>query len=89
MRRKGDDSMTAIQQQAIQLIYQLPDDKIKAIITLAVDELRLMEFQKQEQITKKQNAFARLEQLSFELPDNFDADAELASTLAEKYGTAD
>ena len=44
--------MTAIQQQAIQLIYQLPDDKIKAIITLAVDELRLMEFQKQEQITK-------------------------------------
>ena len=81
--------MTAIQQQAVQLIYQLPDEKIKAIITLAVDELRLMDFQEQEQITKKQSAFARLEQLHFDLPDGFDTGAELASALEEKYGTTD
>ena len=81
--------MTAIQQQAVQLIYQLPDEKIKAIITLAVDELRLMDFQEQEQITKKQSAFARLEQLHFDLPDGFDTNAELMSALEEKYGTTD
>lgn len=77
--------MTAIQQQAVQLIYQLPDEKIKAIITLAIDELRLMDFQKQEQNLKKKNAFARLEQLHLDLPDDFDADTELASALEEKY----
>ena len=65
MKRKGDDSMTAIQQQAIQLIYQLPDDKIKAIITLAVDELRLMEFQKQEQITKKAKCLCQTGAIEF------------------------
>lgn len=82
-------NMTAIQQQAVQLIYQLPDEKIKAIITLALDELHLMEFKKQEQTAKKKNAFARLEQLNLGLPEGFDADAELASALEEKYGTAD
>lgn len=81
--------MTAIQQQAVQLIYQLPDDKVRAIITLAVDELHLTELRKQEQLTKKKAAFARLEQLDLGLPEDFDAEAELASAWEEKYGTAD
>lgn len=81
--------MTAIQQQAVQLIYQLPDEKIKAIITLALDELHLMEFKNQEQTAKKKNAFAKLEQLNLGLPEGFDADAELANALEEKYGTVD
>lgn len=86
---KGDDSMTAIQQQAVQLIYQLPDDKIRAIITLAVDELSLIELRKQKELSEKKNAFARLEALNLVFPDNFDADAELSGALEEKYGIAD
>lgn len=81
--------MTAIQQQAIQLIYQLPDEKIKAIITLAIDELRLMEFIQNEAQIKKEKAFARLEQIHLALPDSFDADEELANALEEKYGITD
>lgn len=81
--------MTAIQQQAVQLIYQLPDDKIRAIITLAVDELSLIELRKQKELSEKKNAFARLEALNLVFPDNFDADAELSGALEEKYGIAD
>ena len=38
--------MTVIQEQAIQLIQQLPDDKIQAIITLATDEIHLLQLKK-------------------------------------------
>lgn len=86
---KGDDVMTAIQQQAMQLIQQLPDDKIRAIITLAADELHLMELKKQEQTAKKKNAFDSLERIDLVLPEDFDAEKELRSALEEKYGTPD
>lgn len=47
----------------MQLIQQLPGDKIRAIITLAADELHLMELKKQKQAAKKKNAFEKLEKL--------------------------
>ena len=78
--------MTAIQQQAMQLIQQLPDDKVKAIITLAADEIHLMELKKQEHIAKKTNAFETLEKLDLVLPEEFDADKEYRSALEAKYG---
>lgn len=53
--------MTAIQQQAIQLIQRLPDAKIQAIITLATDELSLISYQQRsESSQKKETAFSRL-----------------------------
>ncbi len=81
--------MTAIQQQAMQLIQQLPDDKIRAIITLAADEIHLMELKKQEQAQKKKNALDTLEKLDLVFPENFDADKELTSALEAKYGIVD
>lgn len=78
--------MTLIQEQAIQLIRQLPDEKIRAIITLAADEVRLMELKKQEHISAKKKAFDELESLDLNFPEDFDADAELSTALEEKYG---
>lgn len=81
--------MTAIQQQAIHLIQQLPDDKIMAIITLATDEINLMELKRRERVAEKEKAFDTLEKLELVLPDNFDADKELALALEKKYGNFD
>ena len=80
--------MTAIQEQAIQLIQQLPDEKIQAIITLAADELSLIALKRQI-VLKKKNAFARLEALDLQLPSDFKADKELKQAMEEKYGIAD
>lgn len=80
--------MTALQEQAIQLIQQLPDEKIQAIITLAADELSLIAFKRQV-VLKKKNAFARLEALDLQLPSDFKADEELKQAMEEKYGIAD
>ena len=79
--------MTAIQEQAIQLIQQLPDEKIQAIITLAADELSLIALKRQI-VLKKKNAFARLEALDLQLPSDFKADEELKQAMEEKYGIA-
>ena len=80
--------MTALQEQTIQLIQQLPDEKIQAIITLAADELSLIAFKRQV-VLKKKNAFARLEALDLQLPSDFKADEELKQAMEEKYGIAD
>ena len=63
--------MTIIQEQAIQLIQQLPDDKIQAIITLATDEIKLMRLEKSEKLSKKKKAIRMLENLNLKLPDDF------------------
>lgn len=78
--------MTIIQEQAIQLIRQLPDEKIQAIITLASDEVKLMELKKHEHISNKKKAFAKLESLDLKFPKDFDVDAELSAALEGKYG---
>ncbi len=78
--------MTIIQEQAIQLIQQLPDDKIQAIITLATDEIKLMRLEKSEKLSKKKKAIRMLENLNLKLPDDFNADYELEKALEEKYG---
>ena len=81
--------MTIMQEQAIHLIQQLPDDKIQAIITLATDEISLMKFNSIRRTDKKKAALAALEKLNLNLPADFDADNELAAALEEKYGTVD
>ncbi len=79
--------MTFIQEQAIELIQQLPDDKIQAFITLASDEIKLMEFRKLEQASQKKKAFEKLETINLDLPADFNADAELEAAMEAKYGT--
>lgn len=81
--------MTLIQEQAIQLIRQLPDEKIRAIITLAADEVRLQELKMQERVSNKKKAFAKLESLEINFPEDFDADTELKTALEDKYGRID
>ena len=78
--------MTLIQEQAIQLIQQLPDEKIQAIITLASDEIKLMRLTQQGYVSQKKQAFAALENLQLDLPKDFDADSELRAALEDKYG---
>ena len=41
----------------------------------------------QEQVSKKKQAFEKLESLHLDLPDDFDADAELVAAMEAKYGT--
>lgn len=84
----GDDIMTAIQQQAIQLIRQLPDEKIQAIITLATDEISLLSFRQKAASNNKKSALDRLEKIELNLPSDFDADKELEQAIGEKYGFA-
>ena len=72
----------------MELIQQLPDDKIQAIITLATDEIKLMRLSEMQKYEKKKAAFSALEKLYLSLPDDFDADRELADALEGKYGSA-
>ena len=81
--------MTFIQEQAIQLIQKLPDEKIQAIITLASDEVRLMDLKKQEDISRKKEAFEKLEKILPVFPKDFAPEAELQAALEEKYGRID
>lgn len=81
--------MSIIQQQAIELIRQLPDDKVQAIITLAADEIKLMHLSDAEKLYRKKAAFSDLEGLRLDLPSGFDADSEYAAALGEKYGIVD
>lgn len=81
--------MTLIQEQAIRLIQQLPDEKIQAFITLAADEVKLTELIEQEHLSRKKKAFAELEKLHLDIPKDFDADAELHAAMEAKYGRID
>lgn len=80
--------MTLMQEQAMELLQQLPDDKIQAIITLATDEIKLMQYGEMQHIEKKKAAFAALDGLNLQLPVDFDPAKELADALEEKYDPA-
>ena len=80
--------MTAIQKQAIQLIQQLPDEKIQAIITLASDEINLINLQNTETSIRKKKALQRLDDLNLIFPDGFNEDEELEQAMEDKYGIA-
>lgn len=77
--------MTAIQEQAIEIIKQLPDYKVEALLMLASDELELKKLRQQ----RKKEALNRLLSRKIELPADFDPDKELMEALEEKYGPVD
>lgn len=53
--------MTTIQERAIQMIKNMPDDKIKALIALAEDEFTSLSYKQKSGIRDKREAFARPE----------------------------
>ena len=78
--------MTAIQEQAIEIIKQLPDYKVEALITLFSD-VGLPAVSDDKTLTKKKEALKRLQQADFVFSPDFDPDKELAEALEEKYGS--
>lgn len=77
--------MTVIQEQAIKLIEQLPDEKIMAIITLASDELTLARLKNNDRVSAKKEALNRLRQSDYVFPSDFDPETERAEAMREKY----
>ena len=73
--------MTAIRQEAIELLERVPEDKLGFIIQI----IRGMNGLYTDTDTERKEALARLEQLRRKgtVPDD---DAELASYREEKYG---
>ena|GEM_PF-2472668 len=76
--------MTTIQERAIQMIKNMPDDKIKALIALAEDEFTSLSYKQKSGIRDKREAFARLEKINLNIPADFDADSELSKGIAKK-----
>ena len=77
--------MSAIQEKAIEIIKQLPDYKVEALLVLASDELELKKLRQQ----KKQEALHNILTRKAELPEDFEPDKELMEALEEKYGPID
>ena len=81
--------MTTIQERAIQMIMNMPDDKVKALIALAEYEFTSFSYKQKSEIRDKRKAFASLEIINLNIPADFDADSELSQALVEKYGIDD
>lgn len=73
--------MTAIRQEAIELLERVPEDKLRFIIQI----IQGMNGLYTDTNTERQEALARLEQLRRK-GTVIDDDAELASYREEKYG---
>jgi hypothetical protein len=81
--------MTNIQEQAVNLIQQLPDSRLQAIIRLAESEIKQLHSDNDEIYEKKKRAFLVLNSIDLDLPENFDPDKEFAEGMEEKYGPLD
>lgn len=88
--------MTALQEQAVQMIHEMSDDNVSFLIEVIhrlmphntqVDEMKSFTSEKD----KKREAFKELDaaraQIKMYLPDDFDPDKELAEARAERYGS--
>ena len=81
--------MTNIQEQAVNLIQQLPDSRLQAIIRLAESEIKQLHSDNDEIYEKKKRAFLVLNSIGLDLPEDFDPDKEFAEAMEEKYGPLD
>ena len=88
--------MTALQEQAVQMINGMSDDNVSFLIEVIhrlmpqdthVDEAQSPTYDKD----KKMQAFKELDaartQIKMYLPDDFDPDKELEEARAERYGS--
>lgn len=86
--------MTALKQEAIQLVEQMPEEQMPYIIryinTLKSNHLNTGQFpNRDDALTPKMKAFLELEQMLVPVGGELDYEKELAEARQEKYGHID
>ena len=80
--------MTLMQEQAMNLIKRMPDEKIYYLINL-LDGLVEMPSVDENELTASQKAYENLQKFRRRGTADIDYKAELYSALEEKYGSVD
>lgn len=82
--------MTALKQEAIHLVEQMPEEQMPHIIqyisALKDKTLREKAFEEEAAITPKMKAFLELEKMLVPISEDLDYEKELAEARDEKYG---
>lgn len=81
--------MTMLQEQAIEMIKQLSDDKIYYIVSILEGIEGLYSVRGSQEKAKAQKAYQELQQYRKSSPVERDYKAELAEALEEKYARID
>lgn len=77
--------MTRIKEKAVEMIQRMPDDNMFYVINI-LQNLEEMTANKDTDREQAMKAFQDLLKFSGRLPEDFDADKELAAVKEEKYG---
>ena len=77
--------MTMLQEQAINIIKKLPDDKIYHVINILEGIERLFPMKDESELEKSQKAYQELQRYRKSSPIERDYKKELAEALEEKY----
>ncbi len=77
--------MTRIKEKAVEMIQRMPDDNMFYVINI-LQNLEEMTANKDTDREQAMKAFQDLLKFSGRLPEDFDADKELAAAREEKYG---
>ena len=77
--------MTALKQEAVQMIDRLPEEKVKYVIQF----IRNMEspVNSEKKISPKMQAFLDLEKMKLHVSEDFDYEKELKESRELKYGS--
>ena len=75
--------MTTLRRDALELVERIPEDKLYYVVQILEGVTFLSD---SSPMTKKEEAFAKLESLRKKVPCNLDYDDELESYREEKYG---
>ena len=86
--------MTALRQEAIRLMEQIPEEQMPSVIrymkVLKGNVLKAGQFSNtKEELTPEMKAFLELEQMLVPVQEELDYDKELAEARQEKYGYID
>lgn len=84
-KRERKDLMTRIKEKAVEMIQRMPDDNMFYVINI-LQNLEEMTANKDTDREQAMKAFQDLLKFSGRLPEDFDADKELAVAREEKYG---
>lgn len=77
--------MTQIKKKAVEMIQRMPDDNMLYVINI-LQNLEAMSTDKAAERERAMEAFQNIQKFRGRLPENFDAENELAEALEEKYG---
>ena len=77
-----------LQQKAYEKIMRLPEDRVRLIIALADEMIRQLSTLRQEELSKKRQAYEAMMEMKrvSRYPDDFDYRKERDDALLEKYG---